>query len=51
MMQQFSALFFVSSIPLLAVKFSMGLTQPIGTCHTPLCPLRLAEQGTLSEWH
>ena len=50
-MQQLTAPFYLGLLALLTVQSSMGLTQPTWTCHTPLSPLSLAQQESLSVWY
>ena len=51
LMQDLTAHSYLSSLALLTVQSSMGLTQPTWTCHTLLSLLRLVQQGTLSVWY
>ena len=50
-MQQLTAHFCLGLLALDAVESSMGLTELTKTCHTMLCPLRLAQQEKFSLWY
>ena len=50
-MQQLTAHFCLGLLALDAAESSMGLTEPTQTCHTMLCPLRVAQQEIFSLWY